>query len=146
MCWLQFLTSCGCLSKVFQAWDIINTMGSWSSKPQSTQAVGQEDFVGTVKQWCHPQVGVVCYTKNNRQWTFCQSFRISCECINKIWSERDTINILRSCSSNPQSTQAVGPKDLVRSCKTMMPSSDWCRFLHVEQQAMGMLTTIPHGL
>ena len=33
---------CGCMGKVWQVWPITNTLGSCSSKPQSTQAVGPD--------------------------------------------------------------------------------------------------------
>ena len=43
-----FQISYGYMVKVLQAWDIINTLGSCSSKPQSTQAVGV-DLAGYAK-------------------------------------------------------------------------------------------------
>ena len=46
--------------KVRQVWDIINTIGSCSSKkPQSTQTVGL-DLVRTAKQPGHPRDGARC--------------------------------------------------------------------------------------
>ena len=60
-----------------KAWDTINTLWSYSSEPQSTQAVWP-DLVRTTEQvqQCHPQVGVCCYKKNNMPWMCCQAFHI----------------------------------------------------------------------
>ena len=55
---------CGCMGKVWQAWDTINILWSCSSKPQSTQAVGPY-LARTSKQPCHPQIGVCCYMTNH---------------------------------------------------------------------------------
>ena len=41
MCWHQFHMFCGCMGRVWQAWDIINTLwGSCTSKSQSTPDFG----------------------------------------------------------------------------------------------------------
>ena len=53
---------CGCMGKVLQACDITNTLGTCSSKLQSTQSVGP-DLVRTTKVPSHPQVGVYCQMK-----------------------------------------------------------------------------------
>ena len=47
----------------------------------------------------------------------CHSFSMSCGCTGKVWQAWDTINTLWSCSTKPQSTQAVGPEDLTRTAK-----------------------------
>ena len=77
----SFHISCGCcMGNIRKSWDTINTLGSCSSKPQNTQAMGPEDLVRTiiVKQWCHPQGGVCCYIKNHMSYIYCHPFHISC--------------------------------------------------------------------
>ena len=106
-----------CVVKVWQAWDIINTLGTCSSKYQRTQSVGP-DLVGTAKLPGHSQVGVYCYIKNNMTCMGCQALRMSCGCMVKVLQALDIINLPGPCSSKPQSTQVVGP-DLVRTTKPL---------------------------
>ena len=70
-----FYISGGSMGKVYQACELIDTLGSGSSKHQSPQAVGPY-LVRTAKEPCHPQVGVCYYTKNHRPWMCCQTFHI----------------------------------------------------------------------
>ena len=48
-----------CMGKVWQTWDIINTLGSCPFKPQSAQALGPY-FVRTAKAPSHPYDCVCC--------------------------------------------------------------------------------------
>ena len=59
ICCHSFQIFCGCMSGGLQARNIINTLGSCSPKPQSTQSVGP-DLVRTTKAPSHPQVVVYC--------------------------------------------------------------------------------------
>ena len=56
MCCYTFHISYGCMVEVWQAWNTINTLGSHSSKPQSTQAVGP-DFLGENRKTRIPSPG-----------------------------------------------------------------------------------------
>ena len=72
-----------CMGKICQAWDIINTLCTYSSKPQNTQYAGP-DLVETAKPPSHPQVGVYCYTKNNMPCMGCQAFHVPYGCMGKV--------------------------------------------------------------
>ena len=83
MCCHPIHIFCGFMGKVWQAWDIISTLGPCSSKPQSTQAVGP-DLARTAKQWCYPQDWLSCYVQNDRPWVCCHPFHIFCGFMGKI--------------------------------------------------------------
>ena len=93
-------------------------IGFLSIQALETKYVGP-DLARTTKQQCQLQVGVYCYMKNHRPWMGCHSFHMFCGCMAKVLQSCDIINTLTSCSSKPQSIQAVVP-DLVRNAK---PSS-----------------------
>ena len=69
MCYHPFHMYYGCMCKVWQAWDIINTLGSCSPKPQSTQAVGP-DLARTVN---HLAILGVVYIYIGRWRTACHT-------------------------------------------------------------------------
>ena len=60
-----------------------NTLGSCSSKHQSTQAV-ELDLVRSAKAPCHPQMVLCCYMTNHGPWMCCQAFHIFCGCTSKV--------------------------------------------------------------
>ena len=99
---------CGCIIKVWQAWDIINTPRSCSSKLQCTQAVGP-DLVRTVKPPSHPQDWVCCYVKNHRPWMCCHLFYKLHGCMGNVQQAWYIINTHGCHPSKPQSTLTLGP-------------------------------------
>ena len=62
-------------SKVWKAWEIINTLGSCSLKIQCTQSVGP-DLVRTTKPPSHHQDWVCCWVKNHMPWICCHPFHM----------------------------------------------------------------------
>ena len=104
----------GCMGKVWQVLVTINTPGSCSSKPQITHMVGP-DLVRTVKQWCHPQGRVCCYTKNHSPWMGYHPFHMFYRCMYKVWQAWAIINTIGSWSYGIRFDE---------NCKTTKQSSD----------------------
>jgi len=118
MCWHPFHMSWGCMGKVWQSWNTIDTLGSCPSKPQSTQAVGPDDLVITAKQPYHHQVDVYCHMESNMPWVGCQPFHMFCMWVNgqglfSLRHNQYTSILFIQASGHPSSDTRFG-----ENCKT----------------------------
>ena len=135
---------CGCIVKVWQKWDIINTMGSCLSKPQSTQAVGLH---WELQNTTRPSSGL-CMLWIEKQWAMDGLWCIPCvswvhvgQGMTRLKPNQYTGVVSIQASEYPSCGTRFG-----ENCKTVMTSSDWCMLLHDEQHAMNGLSPIPHVL
>ena len=119
--------SCGCIRKVCQALYPINTLGSCSSKPQSTQAVGP-DLVRTANRPpSHPQIGILLGGKP-------QAMDVLPPIPHVLWVHKQGLTIMGhnqytgiliiQASEHPSSGAKFGG-----NCKNTKPSSGWCILL-----------------
>ena len=142
MCCHPFHMFCVYTAKVWHAWGIINTLGSCSSKPQSTQAVGP-DLVRTTKPPSHPQYWIdMLLSKEPHTMDVLSSIpRVS-------WVHEQGLKSLEynQYKGMPSIQDTEHPSGVTRfgeNCKRTMLSSGWCMLLHEEPQRLPWMCCHP---
>ena len=135
---------CLCMGKVWEAWGIINTPGSCSTKLRAPKLWDQI-------WWELQNHQAILRIEHDVKWDIIGHGYVTkhSTCFVAAWARSNQPetqkNTLRSYSSTPHSTQAVGP-GLVGTAKQQRSSSGWCMLLHKEPHAMDQLPPIPHIL
>ena len=107
MFWHPFHMFCGCMGKVLQAWDILNILGSCSSKPQNTQAVWLDLARTTRPPNYFRSVHVVKWITTGHGYVTKYTKLFMGTCARSNQPEIESIH-MGNVHLYPQSTQAVG--------------------------------------